>query len=101
MILSETQKSKTTSEDIKIERGSEANMLDAATQGAISGVYLVANIAASSVAVLAFVAFLNGLLASLGQLVFIENLTFEVILGKLFIPLAWIMGIPSEVSYEQ
>ena len=93
----ETKKSKTTSSDIKIEKGKEANVLDAASQGAMSGVYLVANIAAGLVAVLAFIAFLNGMLVWLGKLISIENLTFENILGKVFIPLAYIMGIPYEV----
>ena len=72
--------------------------MDAASQGAIAGVFLVANIAASLIAILAFVAFLNGMLAWFGNLVLINNLTFEFILGKLFMPIAWIMGIPFDVS---
>ena len=96
--FSETKKSKTTSKDIKIEKGQEANILDAASQGAITGVFLVANIAASLIAILAFVAFLNGMLGWFGKLVQMQGLTFEFILGRMFMPIAWIMGVPYEVS---
>ncbi len=63
----------------------------------------MANIAATLVAVLAFVAFLNGIVGWLGDLVdapellgIDERLSIEYILGKLFIPLAWLMGVPIE-----
>ena len=58
----------------------------------------MANIAASLIAILAFVAFLNGILAWMGSLVHIDGLTFEWVLGKMFIPLAWLMGIDTEVK---
>ena len=46
-------------DEIKIEKGSEANILDAAAQGASTAIMLVLNIGASLVAFLAFVEFLN------------------------------------------
>ena len=55
----ETEKSKTTIDSIKMEKGQEANVLDAAAQGASTAVMLVLNIAASLIAFLAFVEFLN------------------------------------------
>jgi nucleoside permease NupC len=57
----------------------------------------VANIGGSLVAVLAFIAFLNGILGWCGTLIGIENLSFEFVLGKIFIPLAWLLGVPSQV----
>ena len=45
-----------------VPKGDEVNLLDAASQGAITAVFLVANIAASLIAVLAFIAFINGIL---------------------------------------
>ncbi len=69
----------------------------------MTAVFLVANIAAAIVAMLAFVAFLNGIVGWLGDLVdaqellgIDERLSIEYILGKLFIPLAWLMGVPTE-----
>ena len=69
-------------------------MLDAAVQGAADSVFLVGNIAASLVAFLAFIAFLNGLLGWFGGLLSFPCLSFELILGWLFYPLALIMGVP-------
>lgn len=58
----ETEVSKTTIKDIKMEKGPEANVLDAAAQGASTAVMLVLNIAASLIAFLSFVAFLNAVI---------------------------------------
>jgi pyrimidine nucleoside transport protein len=58
----ETEESKTTINDIKMEKGPEANVLDAAAQGASTAIMLVLNIAGSLIAFLSFVAFLNGII---------------------------------------
>merc|ERR1712106_383319 len=89
----ETEKSKTKADNIVIEAPKEANVLDAATQGASSAGILVVNITAIVVAFIAFMAFLNSIAAFLGELVGISDLSFDVILGKLFIPLTFVMGI--------
>ena len=57
-----------------------------------------ANIGGTLVAVLAFIAFINGVLVWCGSLVGVENLTFEYVLGLLFIPAAWLMGVETAVS---
>lgn len=89
----ETEKSKTKADNLVIEAPKEANVLDAATQGASSAGILVVNITAIVVAFIAFMAFLNSVVAFLGDLVGISGLSFDVILGKLFIPLTFVMGI--------
>lgn len=71
-------------------------MLDAASAGATVGITLVLGIAANLVAFVAFIAFLNGVVNWFGFLVGFDDLTFESIFSKLFIPLAWIIGIPWE-----
>merc|ERR1711963_533479 len=57
-------------------------------------VFLVGNIAGSLIAFLAFVAFLNGVLSWCGGLVGAPFLTFEWLLGWIFYPLAFVMGVP-------
>merc|ERR1711963_286471 len=57
-------------------------------------VFLVGNIAGSLIAFLAFVAFLNGVLSWCGGLVGAPYLTFEWLLGWIFYPLAFVMGVP-------
>eukprot|EP00095_Tigriopus_kingsejongensis_P010304 maker-scaffold148_size310697-snap-gene-1.22 protein:Tk10304 transcript:maker-scaffold148_size310697-snap-gene-1.22-mRNA-1 annotation:"hypothetical protein DAPPUDRAFT_22032" len=96
LMYPETKVSKTKSGNLPMPRGSEVNLLDAASQGAASAVHLVANIAGTLIAVLAFVAFLNGILSWCGWLIGFPDdnpLTFELILGKFFIPLSWLMGV--------
>lgn len=83
----ETEKTKTRADNIVIEAPKEANVLDAATQGATKAGILVVNITAIVVAFIAFMAFLNSVVAFLGELVGLVDLSFEVIIGKIFIPL--------------
>jgi len=90
----ETSKIKIT--EIRIPKGQEANALDAAAQGASNAVMLVFNIIANLISFLAFVAFLNGIISWLGELLGTPYVTFEFIMGKIFIPIAWLMGVPSE-----
>ncbi|KZS13467.1 Solute carrier family 28 member 3 [Daphnia magna] len=93
----ETEKSQTKAGDIKVPKGTEANALDAAAQGAANAVFLVANIIANLIAFLAFIAFLNGVISWYGNLLGAPYVTFEWIMGKVFIPVAFLMGVaPSE-----
>ena len=55
----ELEKSKTTIDEIKLEKGQEANILDAASQGASTAIMLVLNIAASLIAFLSFKEFID------------------------------------------
>merc|ERR1719245_1921513 len=64
----EKEISKTKADNIVIEKPKEANVLDAATQGATTAGLLVVNITAIVVAFIAFMAFLNSIVAFLGDL---------------------------------
>ncbi|CAG0891607.1 unnamed protein product [Cyprideis torosa] len=90
----ETKKTRTSVEDIKIEKGSEANALDAAATGASNAISLVANICANLIAFISFVAFLNAVVEWLCLLVGWEGVTFEFLVGRIFMPLAWCLGVP-------
>ncbi|XP_069702912.1 uncharacterized transporter YutK-like isoform X2 [Periplaneta americana] len=96
----ETEESKTSADNIVIERGDETSVLDAATKGALLGIQLVLGIIANLIAFVSFIAFINGILSWLGAHVGVENLTLEFILGKVFIPLSWIMGVEWEQCEE-
>jgi len=94
LLYPETKKTKTSIDAIdKMPKGQEANVLDAASQGAANAVFLVANIGGTLIAVLAFIAFINGLLSWFCALVGYDGVTIEFILGKIFIPFAWFMGV--------
>ncbi|MCX5690640.1 MAG: NupC/NupG family nucleoside CNT transporter [Planctomycetota bacterium] len=72
------------------------NVVDAAAAGATEGMRLAANVAAMLVAFVALIAMLNWPLAALCVWLKFEPLTFQSILGVVFKPLAWCMGIPAK-----
>ncbi|KAF2980435.1 hypothetical protein EK904_011239 [Melospiza melodia maxima] len=62
---------------VRISRGEEQNILEAASNGAANSVGLVANIAANLIAFLAVLEFINAALRWFGEMVDIEGLTFQ------------------------
>lgn len=72
----------------------DSSILDAASNGANNAVPIVLGIIANIVAFVAFIAFLNAVVNWFGSLVGVYDIDFEWIFSKLFIPLAWIMGVP-------
>ncbi|XP_032153473.1 sodium/nucleoside cotransporter 2 isoform X12 [Sapajus apella] len=75
----EVEESKFKSEEgVKLPRGKERNVLEAASNGATDAIGLAANVAANLVAFLAVLAFINAALSWLGELVDIQGLTFQV-----------------------
>jgi CNT family concentrative nucleoside transporter len=81
-----------------IERGG-ANVIDAAANGAIAGLRIAGYVGALLVAFVALIAMANDALAALGGVVGVEGLTFQRVLGVVFAPFAWLMGVPpAEVS---
>ncbi len=70
------------------------NVIEAAADGAASGLNIALNVGAMLVAFVALLALANGLLSGLGNLVGIEGLTFEYLLGLVLSPLMFLLGIP-------
>lgn len=71
-----------------------ANVIDAAATGASDGLKLAVNVAAMLLAFIALIAMLNGILIGLGNLFGFQNLTFELIMGYINAPIAWLLGVP-------
>ncbi|XP_016345117.1 sodium/nucleoside cotransporter 2-like [Sinocyclocheilus anshuiensis] len=96
----ETEKSKFTSKSqIKVDGGGEQNVLEAVSGGASASIGLVANIAANLIAFLAILDFINATLRWLGGMVGFPDVTFELICSYVFMPVAFMMGIPYEESF--
>ena len=72
----------------------DVNVIDAAARGASEGLFLALNVGAMLLAFIALVAMMNGMLGWAGGLAGFEGLTFELILGWILAPLAWLMGVP-------
>ncbi|URT72319.1 NupC/NupG family nucleoside CNT transporter [Cytobacillus firmus] len=79
--------------DMEVDSDS-ANVIDAAAKGASVGLELALNIGAMLLAFIALVALINGLLGWVGGLFGLEGLTLEIILGYVFSPLAFAIGVP-------
>jgi len=83
-----------------------SNFLDAISNGTTEGLKLAANIAAMLLVFLAFIAMINYMLNGIGGVFYInelisnntvyENLSLEFILGYLFSPIMWLIGVARE-----
>ena len=69
------------------------NVFDAAASWAMSGMQMALAIGAMLLAFIALIALANGLLGGVGQWFGIENLSIEQILGLIFQPIAYALGV--------
>ncbi len=76
------------------EQDQSSNIIDAAATGAANGVSLAINVGGMLLAFVGLVALLNGMLGGIGSWVGFDNLSLQLILGYLFSPVAWLMGVP-------
>ncbi|KAG5885623.1 hypothetical protein JTB14_006169 [Gonioctena quinquepunctata] len=92
----ETEEVKVKKENIQAVDVEYDSVLDAATKGTISAIGLVHGIVASVIAFLATVYMINGVLGWCGELVGFTDPSWslELIMGKIFIPISFIMGVP-------
>ncbi|CAN9499297.1 unnamed protein product [Ophioblennius macclurei] len=96
----ETEKSAFASgKNVKVSAGDEQNILEAASSGASASIGLVANIIANLIAFLAILEFINQALSWFGGMVGYPEVTFDLICSYLFMPLAFMMGIPYDESF--
>ena len=83
---------------IKISYEKHQNIIEAAASGAIQGLKLALAIGAMLVAFIGLIALMNGMLIGLGDFLSIDNLTIDLILGYLFQPVAFVLGVPWQES---
>ncbi|XP_075715539.1 sodium/nucleoside cotransporter 1 [Rhinoderma darwinii] len=94
LVYPETEESKFKNEDgVRIEKGEERTILEAASNGASTSVGLVANIAANLIAFMALLEFVNSAFSWLGGMVNYPELTLQLILSYIFMPVSFMMGV--------
>ncbi|NRA53090.1 MAG: NupC/NupG family nucleoside CNT transporter [Gammaproteobacteria bacterium] len=76
-----------------VEMPRATNVVEALADGAISGLKLAVTIGATLLAFVSVIALLNGMLGGIGNWFGIA-LSFELILGYAFAPVAWLIGVP-------
>ena len=87
MFVPETDVPKTMG-SVKLEvEQTDVNVIDAAGRGTGEGLHLALNVGAMLISFLALVALLNAILG-------LANLSMQQILGWIFAPVAWSMGVP-------
>ncbi|ABS23750.1 NupC/NupG family nucleoside CNT transporter [Bacillus cytotoxicus] len=97
LLFPETEKKEVctiSKEDEKDERKKPTNVIDAAARGAADGLSLALNVGAMLIAFIAVIALLNGIVGGIGGLFGYSNLSLQLILGYIFSPLAFAIGVP-------
>lgn len=70
------------------------NIIDAAASGAGSGLKLALNVGAMLLAFIGLIALVNGIFGGVGGWFGMPDITLELILGYVFSPLAFLIGVP-------
>lgn len=76
------------------EKSPHTNVFMAAANGATDGLKLALNIGAMLIAFVSLIALANGIVGGLGGLVGVDDLSLQKILGYVFSPLMFIIGVP-------
>jgi CNT family concentrative nucleoside transporter len=79
---------------MKMEDSKHVNVILAAAVGTADGLRLAVNIGAMLIAFVGLIALFNGLVGGLFSLAGIEGVTLELILGKFFQPLMYLLSVP-------
>lgn len=77
-----------------MEEVRHVNVIDAAAAGAADGLKLAANIGAMLLAFISLIALINLILGTVAGWFGVESLTFEQILGWIFAPIMFVIGVP-------
>jgi concentrative nucleoside transporter, CNT family len=100
MLVPETEEPKTAGRVVMNEEEEETekneNVLGAIARGTTDGLHLALNIAAMLISFLALIALLNGIMGWTHSHVAWFPSSLERILGALFAPVAWIIGVPRQ-----
>ena len=76
------------------EKNKAVNVIEAAADGAMTGVKLAANVGGMLLAFVALISMVNGMFAAVGGWLGFQGMTLEVLLGAIFSPLMFLLGIP-------
>ncbi|PIE45903.1 MAG: NupC/NupG family nucleoside CNT transporter [Gammaproteobacteria bacterium] len=95
LMIPETEKT----EEVEVFQFAEddtppSNVLDAAANGASTGLNMAMNVGAMLIAFIGLIALINGMIGGIGGWFGHGEITLQQILGYVFAPLAWVIGTP-------
>jgi len=79
-------------EEVEVEKNE--NLLGAIARGTTDGLHMALNIAAMLISFLALIALLDGIMGGIHAHIAWFPSSLEAILGALFAPIAWVIGVP-------
>jgi CNT family concentrative nucleoside transporter len=85
-----------TFDEIRFEEQPSANVIEAAAAGAAVGLRVAINVGAMLIAFIGLIALLNGIVGGMMGWAGYPSVTLEILVGFLFAPLAWLIGVPWE-----
>src|SRR5438045_6830695 len=98
MLVPETEQPKTAGRVVMPEaeekNEKEENLLGAIARGTTDGLHLALNIAAMLISFLALIALLDGIFGGIHNHIAWFPQSLEAVLGTVFAPIAWLLGIP-------
>ncbi len=98
MLVPETEEPKTagrvvmSEEEVEVKKNQ--NLLGAIARGTTDGLHMALNIAAMLISFLALIALLDGIMGGIHAHLAWFPSSLEAILGALFAPIAWVIGVP-------
>ncbi|GAB2477328.1 NupC/NupG family nucleoside CNT transporter [Jatrophihabitans fulvus] len=78
----------------KVRDEESANVIDALGRGALAGGRIAVTVGALLIAFVAVIAMLNAIVHGIGTWFGSDDLSFQKLLGWIFSPLAWLLGVP-------
>lgn len=98
LLLPETEKPPSNEHMIRTfsaeDEEAPANVIDAAANGASTGMQIALNVGAMLLAFIALIALINGIFGGIGGLLGYPELTLDKLFGWIFAPVAWLIGTP-------
>lgn len=93
LIVPETEK---TIEEVPEAKGDDksTSLMDALAKGSMTGLAIAGIVGSVLISTIALIALINGGLGWIGGFIGMETLTLDMILGFLFAPVAWLIGVP-------
>ncbi len=94
MIMPETEESKVDADVRAVRDEVSENAIDATARGALNGGKIAVIVGCLLIAFISLIALANGLLGGVGEIFGYDDLTFQKVLGWVFAPIAWLIGVP-------
>ena len=94
LICPSTQPGTIDFKDLHFEERPSANVIEAAAGGATLGLKVAVNVGAMLIAFIGLIALLNGMVSGVMGWFGHPELNLEVLIGRAFSPLAWLIGVP-------